>query len=206
MPGTAITSRFSCSSDGPCFVRHRAGRGPDGSRPAAVAARMARMDAQSGQSVANLIAAAEQNMHRPANVAAGVGTRSTSRRDAGSCAAAARQPRSRARLGPITQQVLYRARAMCIAIDSHTHGWRMRTNCCATASAKSSISSCRETSSDCPAAADSRQGQRVERGWIPSRIGGHVALAQCRVPGLCFALSRRRNRIRLVKISSEQPC
>jgi hypothetical protein len=40
----------------------------------AVAARMARMDAQSGQSVANLISAAEQNMNRLANVAAGIGT------------------------------------------------------------------------------------------------------------------------------------
>jgi len=40
----------------------------------AVAARMARMDAQSGQSVANLINAAEQNMNRLANVAAGIGT------------------------------------------------------------------------------------------------------------------------------------
>jgi hypothetical protein len=40
----------------------------------AVAGRMARMDAQSGQSVANLISAAEQNMNRLANVAAGIGT------------------------------------------------------------------------------------------------------------------------------------
>jgi hypothetical protein len=40
----------------------------------AVAAKMARMDAQSGQSVADLIAAAEQNMNRLANVAVGVGT------------------------------------------------------------------------------------------------------------------------------------
>jgi hypothetical protein len=40
----------------------------------AVAARMARMDAQSGQSVANLISAAEQNMNRLANVAAGIGS------------------------------------------------------------------------------------------------------------------------------------
>jgi hypothetical protein len=40
----------------------------------AVAARMARMDAQTGQSVADLIASAEQNMSRLANVAAGVGT------------------------------------------------------------------------------------------------------------------------------------
>jgi hypothetical protein len=40
----------------------------------ALAARMARMDAQSGQSVANLISAAEQNMNRLANVAAGIGT------------------------------------------------------------------------------------------------------------------------------------
>jgi hypothetical protein len=40
----------------------------------AVAARMARMDAQQGQSVANLISSAEQNMNRLANVAAGVGT------------------------------------------------------------------------------------------------------------------------------------
>ena len=40
----------------------------------AVAAKMARMDAQSGQSVANLISAAEQNMNRLANVAAGIGT------------------------------------------------------------------------------------------------------------------------------------
>ena len=40
----------------------------------AMAARMARMGAQSGQSVANLINAAEQNMSRLANVAAGIGT------------------------------------------------------------------------------------------------------------------------------------
>ena len=40
----------------------------------AVATRLARMDAQSGQSVANLISAAEQNMNRLANVAAGIGT------------------------------------------------------------------------------------------------------------------------------------
>lgn len=40
----------------------------------AVAARRARMDAQSGQSIANLISAAEQNMNRLANVAPGVGT------------------------------------------------------------------------------------------------------------------------------------
>ena len=40
----------------------------------AVAARLARMDAQQGQSVANLIAAAEQNMNQLANVAPGVGT------------------------------------------------------------------------------------------------------------------------------------
>ena len=40
----------------------------------AVAAKMARMDAQSGQSIANLISAAEQNMNRLANVAAGIGT------------------------------------------------------------------------------------------------------------------------------------
>jgi hypothetical protein len=40
----------------------------------AMAARMARMDAQSGQSVANLISAAEQNMNRLANTAAGIGT------------------------------------------------------------------------------------------------------------------------------------
>jgi hypothetical protein len=40
----------------------------------ALAARMARMDAQTGQSVATLIDAAEQNMNRLANVAAGVGT------------------------------------------------------------------------------------------------------------------------------------
>jgi hypothetical protein len=40
----------------------------------AVAARMARMDAQSGQSVVNLISSAEQNMNRLANVAAGIGT------------------------------------------------------------------------------------------------------------------------------------
>jgi hypothetical protein len=39
----------------------------------AVAAKMARMDVQSGQSVANLISAAEQNMNRLANVAAGIG-------------------------------------------------------------------------------------------------------------------------------------
>jgi hypothetical protein len=41
----------------------------------AVAARMARMDAQTGQSVANLINSAEQNMNQLANVAAGIGTR-----------------------------------------------------------------------------------------------------------------------------------
>jgi hypothetical protein len=40
----------------------------------AVAARMARMDAQQGQSVANLIASAEQSMNRAANLAPGVGT------------------------------------------------------------------------------------------------------------------------------------
>jgi hypothetical protein len=40
----------------------------------AMAAKMASMDAQSGQSVANLVAAAEQNMNQLANVAAGVGT------------------------------------------------------------------------------------------------------------------------------------
>ena len=40
----------------------------------AFAARMARMDAQQGQSVANLIASAEQNMNRVANLAPGVGT------------------------------------------------------------------------------------------------------------------------------------
>jgi len=40
----------------------------------AVAARMATMNAQQGQSVANLINAAEQNMNQLANVAAGVGT------------------------------------------------------------------------------------------------------------------------------------
>jgi hypothetical protein len=40
----------------------------------AIAARMARMDAQQGQSVANLIASAEQNMNRVANLAPGVGT------------------------------------------------------------------------------------------------------------------------------------
>jgi hypothetical protein len=40
----------------------------------AVAARMARMDAQTGQSVADLIASAEQNMSRLANVTAGIGT------------------------------------------------------------------------------------------------------------------------------------
>jgi hypothetical protein len=40
----------------------------------AVAARMARMDAQTGQSVANVISSAEQNMNRLANVAAGIGT------------------------------------------------------------------------------------------------------------------------------------
>jgi hypothetical protein len=40
----------------------------------AVAARVARMDAQTGQSVANLIGAAEQNMNQLANVAAGIGT------------------------------------------------------------------------------------------------------------------------------------
>jgi len=39
-----------------------------------VAARMARMDAQQGQSVANLIASAEQNMNRVANLAPGIGT------------------------------------------------------------------------------------------------------------------------------------
>jgi hypothetical protein len=41
----------------------------------AVAARLARMDAQTGQSVANLINSAEQNMNQLANVAAGIGTR-----------------------------------------------------------------------------------------------------------------------------------
>ena len=40
----------------------------------AVAARLARMDMQSGASVATLIDAAEQNMNRLANVAPGVGT------------------------------------------------------------------------------------------------------------------------------------
>jgi hypothetical protein len=40
----------------------------------ALAARMARMDAQQGQSVANLITSAEQNMNRVANLAPGVGT------------------------------------------------------------------------------------------------------------------------------------
>ena len=40
----------------------------------AVAARMARMDTQSGQLVAILISAAEQNMNLLANVAAGIGT------------------------------------------------------------------------------------------------------------------------------------
>jgi hypothetical protein len=40
----------------------------------AVAARMARTDAQQGQSVANLLASAEQNMNRLANLAPGVGT------------------------------------------------------------------------------------------------------------------------------------
>jgi hypothetical protein len=40
----------------------------------AVATRMARMDAQTGQSVANLINSAEQNMNQLANVAAGIGT------------------------------------------------------------------------------------------------------------------------------------
>ncbi|MBV8754962.1 MAG: hypothetical protein JO328_19065 [Hyphomicrobiales bacterium] len=40
----------------------------------AVAARMARMDAQQGQSVANLLASAEQNMNRLANLGSGVGT------------------------------------------------------------------------------------------------------------------------------------
>ena len=40
----------------------------------AVATRLARMDAQSEQSVTNLISAAEQNMNRLANVAAGIGT------------------------------------------------------------------------------------------------------------------------------------
>ena len=40
----------------------------------ALAARMARMDAQQGQSVANLLASAEQNMNRVANLAPGVGT------------------------------------------------------------------------------------------------------------------------------------
>jgi hypothetical protein len=40
----------------------------------AVAARMAQMDAQSGQSVASLVSAAEQNMNRLADVAAGIGT------------------------------------------------------------------------------------------------------------------------------------
>ena len=40
----------------------------------ALATRMARMDAQQGQSVANLITSAEQNMNRVANLAPGVGT------------------------------------------------------------------------------------------------------------------------------------
>jgi hypothetical protein len=40
----------------------------------ALASRMARMDAQQGQSVANLITSAEQNMNRVANLAPGVGT------------------------------------------------------------------------------------------------------------------------------------
>jgi hypothetical protein len=40
----------------------------------ALAGRMARMDAQQGQSVANLITSAEQNMNRLANLAPGVGT------------------------------------------------------------------------------------------------------------------------------------
>jgi hypothetical protein len=40
----------------------------------AVAGRMARMDAQTGQSGANLINSAEQNMNQLANVAAGIGT------------------------------------------------------------------------------------------------------------------------------------
>ncbi|HEV3395708.1 MAG TPA: hypothetical protein VG100_06180 [Xanthobacteraceae bacterium] len=40
----------------------------------AVAARVARMDAQTGQSVANLIGAAEQNMNQLANLTAGIGT------------------------------------------------------------------------------------------------------------------------------------
>jgi len=35
----------------------------------------ARMDAQQGQSVANLLASAEQNMNRVANLAPGVGTK-----------------------------------------------------------------------------------------------------------------------------------
>jgi hypothetical protein len=40
----------------------------------AVAAKIARMDAQTGQSVANLLDAAQQNLNRLANVAAGIGT------------------------------------------------------------------------------------------------------------------------------------
>jgi hypothetical protein len=40
----------------------------------AVAAKIARMDAQTGQSVADLLDAAQQNLNRLANVAAGVGT------------------------------------------------------------------------------------------------------------------------------------
>jgi hypothetical protein len=40
----------------------------------AVAARLARMDVQSAQSIANLIDAAQQNANRLANVAASIGT------------------------------------------------------------------------------------------------------------------------------------
>ena len=40
----------------------------------AVAAKIVRMDAQTGQSVANLLDAAQQNLNRLANVAAGIGT------------------------------------------------------------------------------------------------------------------------------------
>ena len=40
----------------------------------AVAARMAQMDLQSSQSIADLLDAAQQNMNRLANVAPGVGT------------------------------------------------------------------------------------------------------------------------------------
>lgn len=40
----------------------------------AVAAKIARMDAQTRQSVANLLDAAQQNLNRLANVAAGIGT------------------------------------------------------------------------------------------------------------------------------------